>query len=43
VLQLIFMITIMFCNVADEDPAMKVAIPLVFEKTHHRYCIFHVL
>jgi hypothetical protein len=32
----------MHCNNADEDLVMKIAIPRVFEKTHHRYCRFHV-
>ncbi|XP_062186736.1 protein FAR1-RELATED SEQUENCE 5-like [Phragmites australis] len=27
----------------DEDPAMKLAVPEVFDKTQHRYCNFHVL
>jgi hypothetical protein len=30
-------------TIADEDPAMKIAIPKIFAKTHHRYRRFHVL
>jgi hypothetical protein len=29
--------------IANEDPTMKIAIPKIFAKTHHRYCRFHVL
>jgi hypothetical protein len=32
----------MFTIFLDEDFAMKIAIPEVFEKTQHRYCQFHV-
>jgi hypothetical protein len=28
--------------IVDEDPAMKIAIPVVFTKTQHRYCRVHV-
>jgi hypothetical protein len=28
--------------IADEDPAMKIAIPIVFKNMHHRYCRFHI-
>jgi hypothetical protein len=32
----------MFTIFLDEDFAMKIAIPEVFEKTQHRYCQFYV-
>jgi hypothetical protein len=28
--------------ITNEDPAMKIAIPVVFKNTQHRYCRFHV-
>jgi hypothetical protein len=38
-----FMEKIVLFTIADEDPAMKIAIPKIFAKTHHRYYKFHVL
>jgi hypothetical protein len=29
--------------IADEDPTMKIAIPIVFKNTQHLYCRFHVM
>ncbi|XP_021758563.1 protein FAR1-RELATED SEQUENCE 5-like [Chenopodium quinoa] len=31
------------CMITDQDPAMKIAIKSVFEKTEHRFCMWHIM
>ncbi|XP_048503104.1 protein FAR1-RELATED SEQUENCE 5-like [Beta vulgaris subsp. vulgaris] len=31
------------CLITDQDPAMKVAVRKVFEKTEHRFCMWHIM
>ena len=34
---------LVYCVLPDEDPAMRQAIKVVFDKTHHRNCRWHIL
>ena len=34
---------LVYCVLPDEDPAMMQAIKVVFDKTHHRNCRWHIL
>ncbi|XP_056688837.1 protein FAR1-RELATED SEQUENCE 5-like [Spinacia oleracea] len=31
------------CLITDEDPAMKIAIPKVFQTAEHRFCMWHIM
>ena len=34
---------LVYCVLPDDDPAMRQAIKVVFDKTHHRNCRWHIL
>ncbi|XP_021742777.1 protein FAR1-RELATED SEQUENCE 5-like [Chenopodium quinoa] len=31
------------CMITDQDPAMKIAVKSVFNKTEHRFCMWHIM
>ena len=31
------------CMITDQDPTMKIAVKSVFNKTEHRFCMWHIM
>lgn len=29
--------------VTDQDPSLKIALPIVFDKSHRRFCMWHIM